>query len=969
MINKDIKKVVYMCLVGDLFHYGHLAALKFAKSLGDYLICGVLSNEAVKLYRRNSLINLEQRKEVIKNLNFVDRVITEEDLDSTKTLEMLHKEFDGAKLIFVRSPRWRSFPEYDYLKSIGGELVRYSTKNDISDFKIIRNLLESYKSKFSNFEQPIDYFKVRDFIDYDTQVIKNAIMSTKADTLRALNPLLKHSSIEKPFIFTLKEWKSNKEQILEHIKNEFSKNLIVIRSSAVNEDTYDSSMAGYFDTELNVPSDNLKMVENSINKVIDSYGDKKSLSDLNQILIQPQVTKIKMSGVVFTQTLENGAPYYTLNYDDSTGYSDNVTKGLGNKTVYLSKFCSPKNYNNDFYKLVMAVKEIEGLIPKTPLDIEFAINDKEEVIIFQVRPLILKSKSYELKEEDFESVISEFKYKFSKFSQKKNNLACEYTYFADMPDWNPAEIIGDRPNYLDYSLYDYVITDKIWHEARTSQGYYDVNPSKLVVLFGNKPYVDVRNTFNSFTPSSISKELREKLVNFYMNKLKNHPELQDKVEFEILYTCYDLIFDERSKELMENGFNKEEINDLKNALINITNNLILTSPISIKEDLQTNKHLALSKKEKEELLKNNKKEPRLLINVALDLLNNCKEKGTLQFSRLARLAFIGKIILKSLIKREIISKNDYDSFLSSISTVATSLNVDFMLLSQDKINKNVFLDKYGHLRPGTYDITSMRYDLNPKILETDFNPPLRLNDKKDFILDKILIKNINDELNKHKLNFRAEELFNFIKESLEARELSKFEFSKDLSYAIELIAEAGNLLGFSREDMAQLDIESLFKILDNDLNETVTSWRNLIDWRNKQKDLYSRIILPPIIFSEKDFEIISYYSTKPNFITRKKLTSEVLNLNSIEKNDLSNLKDKIILLESGDPGYDWIFTKNIAGLITKYGGVASHMSIRCAEFGLPAAIGCGELFDKIKNESHLLLDCGGGKIVPLKNNF
>ena len=38
------------------------------------------------------------------------------------------------------------------------------------------------------------------------------------------------------------------------------------------------------------------------------------------------------------------------------------------------------------------------------------------------------------------------------------------------------------------------------------------------------------------------------------------------------------------------------------------------------------------------------------------------------------------------------------------------------------------------------------------------------------------IKNINDELNKHKLNFRAEELFNFIKESLEARELSKFEF-------------------------------------------------------------------------------------------------------------------------------------------------------------------------------------------------
>jgi len=71
------------------------------------------------------------------------------------------------------------------------------------------------------------------------------------------------------------------------------------------------------------------------------------------------------------------------------------------------------------------------------------------------------------------------------------------------------------------------------------------------------------------------------------------------------------------------------------------------------------------------------------------------------------------------------------------------------------------------------------------------------------------------------------------------------------------------------------------------------------------------------------------------------------------------------LLENGDPGYDWIFTKNIAGLITKYGGVASHMSIRCAEFGLPAAIGCGSLFDKLKNSSSILLDCEGNKIDSL----
>jgi phosphoenolpyruvate-protein kinase (PTS system EI component) len=64
------------------------------------------------------------------------------------------------------------------------------------------------------------------------------------------------------------------------------------------------------------------------------------------------------------------------------------------------------------------------------------------------------------------------------------------------------------------------------------------------------------------------------------------------------------------------------------------------------------------------------------------------------------------------------------------------------------------------------------------------------------------------------------------------------------------------------------------------------------------------------------------------------------------------------LIESADPGYDWIFGKNPSGLITKYGGAASHMAIRCAELNLPAAIGCGEiLFNKLRISSKIDLDC------------
>ena len=66
------------------------------------------------------------------------------------------------------------------------------------------------------------------------------------------------------------------------------------------------------------------------------------------------------------------------------------------------------------------------------------------------------------------------------------------------------------------------------------------------------------------------------------------------------------------------------------------------------------------------------------------------------------------------------------------------------------------------------------------------------------------------------------------------------------------------------------------------------------------------------------------------------------------------MNNKIILIENADPGYDWIFSYKIRGLITKYGGVNSHMSIRCEEKQLPAIIGVGEeLFESIKKKQNI----------------
>ena len=100
----------------------------------------------------------------------------------------------------------------------------------------------------------------------------------------------------------------------------------------------------------------------------------------------------------------------------------------------------------------------------------------------------------------------------------------------------------------------------------------------------------------------------------------------------------------------------------------------------------------------------------------------------------------------------------------------------------------------------------------------------------------------------------------------------------------------------------------------------------------------------------------------PNFIGDEKIFGETLEL---VNNNTVNLKDKIILIENADPGFDWIFGHEIIGLITKFGGTNSHMAIRCAEFNLPAAIGCGEqIYFALRNSKKISLDCSA-KVIKV----
>src|SRR3990172_13154540 len=67
---------VYVDMVADLFHYGHVEFLKQAKQMGDYLIVGISDDTATEMLKRRPIMTLEERIRSVKECKYVDEVIT-----------------------------------------------------------------------------------------------------------------------------------------------------------------------------------------------------------------------------------------------------------------------------------------------------------------------------------------------------------------------------------------------------------------------------------------------------------------------------------------------------------------------------------------------------------------------------------------------------------------------------------------------------------------------------------------------------------------------------------------------------------------------------------------------------------------------------------------------------------------------------------------------------------------------------
>jgi glutamine kinase len=785
-------------------------------------------------------------------------------------------------------------------------------------------------------------------------------LGTKAETLERIHNKISLSSTAEVYFFEVNNWLASAKGIVSEIQKKFPQQMLAIRSSAQNEDTATSSMAGCYTSKLNVASGDSETLAEAIREVIRSYAG----NPKDQVLVQPMIKDIAVSGVITNFELNTGAPYYVINYDDLSGKTDTITGGTGvNKTVLIHRdFKKSMPSSTRVLAWVEFVQELELLLPNVAMDIEFAQTTDGKIYLLQLRRIAVE-KNWNLKiREQVSEQMQKLEQDLLKWSQPRSNLYGRKTVLGEMPDWNPAEIIGTRPRTLASSLYKFLVTDDVWRRARAAIGYYHPEDEKLMVQIAGRPFIDTRCSFNSFLPANLSPLIAEKIVNLWIDRLVKQPELHDKIEFEIAHTALDFDFDQSFSERYSDTLAPEELLDYKSCLQTLTVSLLRIEDSPLKENLAKIEQLAQSQKKQ---VLTSKIETAQSIADIKALLDECKELGTLPFAIIARLAFIAENLLRSCVKRGVLAPERLNLFKTSLQTVTSQMSDDFKKVALDPTFKANFLDRYGHLRPGTYDILSLRYDQRPDLFMIDAENTEPKNHV-EFELTKtesLQIDTLLKEFGASQLNARA--LFEFCHNAIAGREYAKFVFTKNLSNALEMIADLGKSLDISREDMSHISIDDIFFLSKETADQTKRRMHQLIDENRRQMEQNSIFMLSYLIRDVKDLYVVPLHRSAPNYISTKRIEGRCVQINS-RMIDYPELTGKIVCIENADPGFDWIFTRNIAGLITQFGGSNSHMAIRCAEFDLPAAIGCGEqTFQRIVQAGCVELNCAEKILRPI----
>ena len=572
----------------------------------------------------------------------------------------------------------------------------------------------------------------------------------------------------------------------------------------------------------------------------------------------------------------------------------------------------PNKYK-EYSVYLKILTKLEDLFGNKHLDIEMVLDNNSSPLLLQVRPLMEKKVNKDLIFTE-KKIIEQNVKKYDSLKETTNDRFGINQLFSNMSDMNPAEMIGKKPDNVAFGLYKFMFTDSTWNIQRGEFGYRKYKPAKLMELFNNVAYINVNHSLNSFLTRSLQADSCEKIIQHQLEKLKENPQLHDSIEFNISRSSY--VFDTEDEFAVEykNIISPEEIQKWHQDLIEIDslnkstlekNNKTMLRAFSLLDG-----NFKYSKKENIKFIRDNM---------------------ALPFTHHSRLGFVYFAQLNNLLRKDVITEAQKNSLLLSVKSISTKMKSDAYQVKLGKKSLSSFLDIYGHIRAGNYNLSSSNLKNN-----LEFTELLVHNSEpqdENISLQKVIFSNIDKYFELNNIPYTASAWVEMFQTAIATRENSKFYYTKGIDGILNEIEEQN------------ISDEELFQRLNIEFSQENTI--NL-DLKNT--------LMPDLISSSDDFYLYEEMSKDGNYIGQGTVSGKVLLLDNYS-NQPYDLDNKIVVIPAADPGWDWIFNYKIKSLITQYGGPNSHMAIRCAEHNIPAILGVGENnFSMISTSQSLSID-------------
>lgn len=185
MADKKIK--VMTSGVFDILNLGHINILSQAKNMGNHLVCGIQNDDSVKNSKGNfPILNINERKQQIKALGFVDEIIIYDNVDQRELWDTVKPNIivQGDDYLYS-SDREKAI---EYLKEKNIRLILLPRTENISSSIIKKRIIDNQR-RDDLVLNSLKLFKINDLNRYEN--IDPARVD-KIVKLMKVNPILKN---------------------------------------------------------------------------------------------------------------------------------------------------------------------------------------------------------------------------------------------------------------------------------------------------------------------------------------------------------------------------------------------------------------------------------------------------------------------------------------------------------------------------------------------------------------------------------------------------------------------------------------------------------------------------------------------------------------------------------------------------------------------------------------------------------